>query len=147
MFHDHLAYILGERDEQKINSVLLIGVFEASQAQPHEVAGGMPETFSPMFHNIGEIKFSNVRWVKGFFSFAYCVTIASVCFQVIEFCQGTPGGIRQEIVNQILVETKFLLVDPSATQLLTDRSLNSARDFLLDRERVQSGVYRFSGAD
>lgn len=146
VFQDHLANILGERDEQKIESVLLIGVFEASRAQPHEVAAGMPETFSPMFHNIGEIKFSNVRWVKGFFSFAYCVTIASFCFQVIEFCRGTPGRIRREIINQILAETKFLQIDPSATELLIDRSLNSARDFLLDRERIQSGIYRFSGA-
>ena len=32
VFQDHLAYILGERDDQEDRSVLLIGVFEASRA-------------------------------------------------------------------------------------------------------------------
>ena len=145
VFQVYIPYILGEQSEPKTSSTILVGVFEASQAQPHEIAAGMPETFSPMFHNIGEIKFSNVRWVKGFLSFAYCVTFASYCFQIIDFCEGTPTTIRNEIVDQILAETRFYPLDPSKSEILITRSVSSARDFLLNRERVENAIYRFSG--
>jgi hypothetical protein len=145
VFQGYIPYILGEHSEPKTSSTILVGIFEASQAQPHEIAAGMPETFSPMFHNIGEIRFSNVRWVKGFLSFAYSVTFTSYCFQIIDFCGETPVEIRKEIVGQILAETEFYLVDPSRSDLLITRSVSSSRDFLLNKERIENAVYRFSG--
>jgi hypothetical protein len=145
VFQRHIPYILADRSEPNANSVVLLGVFEASQAQPREAAAGMPEIFPPMFHNIGEIKFSNALWVKGFLSIAYCVSFASYCFQVMDFCEGTPSEIRREILNQILAETQFLLLDPRERELLITRSVSSAREFLFNEERVNDGVYRFSG--
>jgi hypothetical protein len=146
IFLPHLPYILGKELEAKANSALLVGVFEASEARPHEIAAGFPRTFAPFVHSIGEIKFSNVRWVRGCLSFAYCVSVASFCFQVIDFCDVTPRELRSEILNQILMETQFFLIEPRYRKLLINRSVTSARDFLFNEERVEAGIYRFSGA-
>jgi hypothetical protein len=101
-FHVHIPYIRGDRPTNH-NSALFVGVFEASEAQPREVAGGMPDVYTPSFHNIGQLKFSNARWVSCFFSLAYTMSFASYCFQIIDFCEESPTRIRSKR-SRFLVE-------------------------------------------
>jgi len=145
VFQRHVPYILGECPEPETDSVVLLGVFEAAQAQSHEVAAGLPQSFTPFCHTIGHIKFSNVRWVRGCLSLAYCATFESYCFQVIDFCGNTPLHIRKEVLNQILSETRLLLLGPRDSEVRITQSLDSARGFLFNQERARDGIYRFSG--
>ena len=144
VFEPHIPYILGDGSNPSSNSCVLVGVFEASEADLREAAAGMPPSYGPMLHTIGRVRFSNVRWVTGFFAFGYFASFASFCFEVIEFCKGTPRDIQREVVNQILAESRFFLVRPTDRELVISGSLRSSRDLHFDGERIQTGVIRFS---
>ena len=144
VFQQHIPYILGDGSKAGPNSCLLVGVFEQSPAQANETAAGMPPAFAPMFHTIGQIKFANAKWVPGFLSFGYAVSVISYCFQVLEFCDGTPRPIRQEIIHQIQQETTFSMVPPDKPEMVIDGAIATARDFLFDSDRVNRGDYWFT---
>jgi hypothetical protein len=76
-FRQLVPYILGSTSAPNRQFLVLLGVLEASAAEPHEVTAGLPENFSPMFHNLGQIALRNVQWPKFFTSLRYGLGVAS----------------------------------------------------------------------
>lgn len=143
-FREHIPYILGTKPEPNTHSVVLVGIFEASTAEPQEIAAGLPATFAPMLHSFGKILFQNTQWPKVFMSVRHAIGIVSYFFVVIAFCDGTPSSVRREIITQILNETRFIILDPGSSKVLINKRLGNARDYLLNKERTLNARYMFS---
>ncbi|MGO9058448.1 MAG: hypothetical protein ACLQU2_13850 [Candidatus Binataceae bacterium] len=141
-FDKHVPYILGDVSEPISHIVLMVGVFEASDAQPEEIANGIPPKYPPLYHGFGRIGFNKTKWPRVFFSIRRAFSVASYFFVVLEFCAETPRHIRDEIISQVARETRLIVLPHNSREILITTCLTNARDYLLNKHL--SGRYQLS---